>query len=88
MKILWRQDIEEKSKQKSLKENEDCAKEVEKKVSRRKKISVIWAGLRRISIETKSQNLANRRLVVTSNNNFSSFCVFGDKFATGLGEYG
>lgn len=83
MKILWRQEIEEKRKQKSQKENEECAKKVKgEKCFKEREISVIWAGLRRIGIETQPQNLANRRLVVTTNNNFSSICVFGYKFVT------
>lgn len=38
-------------------------------------------GLRRMNIETKSQDLAIRRLAVTFKNNFSTFCVFGCNFA-------
>lgn len=54
MKILWRQEIEEKRKQKSQKENEECAKKVKgEKCFKEREISVIWAGLRRIGIETQ-----------------------------------
>lgn len=77
MKILWRQEVEEKRKQKSQKENEERAKKVKReKCFEEREISVRWAGGEGLALK-QSYNLANRRLVVTTNNNFSTFCAFG-----------